>query len=425
MDQNTYQDRLKIVSPTLRSIDLEIPAEEVKKEYEKVLKKYISRVKLPGFRQGHAPREMVEKMFQGEIRDDILDSLIPDNLQQELEALNVYPVSVPRIKSIDFDLEKGVKYQVEFEVWPEITLPDDYLKEKVKLEDIKIEDTEIEVILKNLQENAAEYLPVSDRGVQDGDYVVIEIQGRDLAEKKYMPLEKVVVLSGHAENEPQLNEALAGMKPGEEATFTVNYPEDYKHKRFAGKQVEYRVKVLEIKEKKLPELNDEFARTVDEVDGLESLKEKIKKDLIKHREAERRSQIINDFLSGLADKINLVVPESMIKEEAEAIITRQFREDQLKRIPREAWPQIASEARSQAEKNLKHHLLMREIARKEGISVSDSELDEEIKKIAEERNIPVDKLKEALVKEQRIEDWRLNLLLRKTVDFLEDKIIIK
>jgi trigger factor len=425
MEQNTNQDRLKIVSPTVRAIDLEIPAEEVKKEYEKVLKKYLARVKLPGFRQGHAPREMVEKMFQGEIREDILDHLIPENLRQELEALNVYPVSVPRVKAIDFDLEKGVKYQVEFEVWPEINLPDDYLGEKIKLEEIKIEDSEIETILKNLQENAAEYLPVTDRGVGQGDYVVVEIQGRDLAEKKFLPVEKIVVLAGHPENEPQLNAALAGMKPGEEKTFTVSYPEDYKQKRFAGRQIEYRVKVLEIKEKKLPELNDEFAKTVEEVDSLEVLKERIRQDLIKHREAEKRSQIIDEFLSRLAEKINLSIPESMVKEEAEAIITRQFREEELKKIPQEAWPQIAAEARAQAEKNLKHHLLMREIARKEGLAVSEAELDEEIKKIAEERNIPLDKLKEALAREERLEDWRLNLLLRKTVDFLEDKIIIK
>jgi len=161
------------------------------------------------------------------------------------------------------------------------------------------------------------------------------------------------------------------------------------------------------------------------VDSLEVLKERIRQDLIKHREAEKRSQIIDEFLSRLAEKINLSIPESMVKEEAEAIITRQFREEELKKIPQEAWPQIAAEARAQAEKNLKHHLLMREIARKEGLAVSEAELDEEIKKIAEERNIPLDKLKEALAREERLEDWRLNLLLRKTVDFLEDKIIIK
>jgi len=425
MEQNANQDRLKILGPTVRAMDLEIPAEKVKEEYEKVLKKYISRVKLPGFRQGHAPREMVEKMFQGEIREDILDNLIPDNLRQELEAFNLYPVSVPRVKSIDFDLEKGVKYQVEFEIWPEIKLPEDYLTEQVMLEEVKIEDSEVETILKNLQENAAEYLPVTDRGVIEGDYVVIEIQGKDLGEKKFMPVEKVVVLAGQPENEPQLNEALLGLKPGEEKTFTVSYPEDHKQKKFAGKQVEYRVKVLEIKEKKLPELDDEFAKTVEEVDGLETLKERIRQDLIKHREAERRSKAVDGFLSKLAEKVNLAIPESLVKEEAEAIITRQFREDELKKIPQEVWPQVASEARNQAEKNLKHHLLMREIARKEGIAISDNELEEEIKKMAEERNIPLDKLKEALAREERLEDWRLSLLLRKTVDFLEDKVIIK
>ncbi|HAR36235.1 MAG TPA: trigger factor [Acidobacteria bacterium] len=425
MENNTNEEKIRVVSPTERELDLEISAETVKKEYEKVLKDYVARVKLPGFRKGYAPREMVQKMFEAEIKEAVLDNLIPDNLRQELENLKVVPVNVPTVKSVDFSLDRGVRYRVGFEVWPEFELPPDYLEKKVPRDRVVVEEAEVETVLNKLRENAAEYLPVSDRGVQSGDYVVIEIQGREVASKKFLPLEKVVVLAGHTDNEPQLNDVLPGLKPGEQKTFSVKYPDDYQQKRFAGKEIEYRLKVLEIKEKKLPELNDDFARMVDEVSGLEALREKIKQDLARHKEEEARDRAINQYLEKLAAEINLVIPESMVKEEAQAIISRQFREEELKKIPADLWPRLLEQARKQAESSLKNHILLRKVAALEGLDITAEEFEQELKKISENRNIPLDQLKAALAREDREDDWKLNLLLRKTVDFLAGRIIIE
>ncbi|MGQ9801630.1 MAG: trigger factor [Candidatus Saccharicenans sp.] len=425
MGNNINEEKIRLVSPTERELDLEISAETVRKEYEKVLKDYVARVKLPGFRKGYAPKEMVQKMFEAEIKEAVLDNLIPDNLRQELENLKVVPVNVPTVKSVDFSLEGGVRYRVAFEVWPEFDLPPDYLEKKVTRERVEVEEAEVEAVLNRLRENAAEYLPVSDRGVQSGDYVVIEIQGREVASKKFLPLEKVVVLAGHPDNRPQLNEVLPGLKAGEEKNFSVKYPDDYQQKRFAGKEIEYRLKVLEIKEKKLPELNDDFARLVDEVSGLDELKQKIKQDLARHKEEEARDRAINQYLEKLAAEINLVIPESMVKEEAQAIISRQFREEELKKIPADLWPRLLEQAQKQAESSLKNHILLRKVANREGLEVTAEEFEQELKKVSENRNIPLDQLKAALAREDREDDWKLNLLLRKTVDFLAGRIIIE
>jgi len=425
MEQNSGHERLKVISPTLREVELEISPEEVKKDYEKVLADYVSSVRLPGFRKGRAPKEMVQRMFEAEIREAVLDNLIPENLKQELASLDVAPASLPTVKSIDFDLEKGVKYRVAFEIWPEFELPENYLKKRLNQEEVSVEESEIQEVLKNIQENAAEYLPVADRGVVDGDYVVLEIQGKDIKEKKFLPVEKVVVLAGHEENEKSLNTELPGMKPGEEKKFVIEYPDDYGQKKFAGKEIEYRIRVLEIKEKKLPEINDELARTVEENSGLEALKEKISQDLKNQKQSEANNRLVNGFLAKLAEEVNLVLPESVIKEEAQAIITRQFREEELKKVPAELWPRIAEQARKQAESSLKNHLLLRKIAEREGISVSEAEFEEELKKISGERNIPLSRVRAALNKENREEEMRLNMLFRKTVDFLLDKVIIK
>lgn len=425
MENITKEEKIRVVSPTERELDLEISAESVKKEYEKVLKDYVARVKLPGFRKGYVPKEMVRKMFEAEIKEAVLDNLIPDNLRQELERLKVVPVNVPTVKSVDFSLEAGVKYRVAFEVWPEFELPSDYLEKKVAVDRVKVEETEVEAVLNRLRENAAEYLPVVDRGVQSGDYVVVEIQRKELESKKFLPLEKVVVLAGHPENEAQLNEALSGLKTGEEKTFSLRYPDDYQQKRLAGKEIEYRIKVLEIKEKKVPELNDDFARMIDEVNSLEGLREKIKQDLARHKEEETRDRTINQYLENLAAEISLVIPESMIKEEAQAIISRQFQEEELKKIPADLWPGLMEQARKQAEKSLKNHILLRKVAAREGLEITADEFEQELKKISESRNIPLDKLKAALAREDREDDWKMNLLLRKTVDFLAGRIIIK
>ncbi|MDD8019616.1 MAG: trigger factor [Acidobacteriota bacterium] len=425
MEQNVSQERLKVISPVVRELEIEIQPEEVKKEYEKVVNNYVARIKLPGFRRGHAPREMVARMFAAEIKETILDNLVPEYLKGELESVGVIPVNVPTVKLLDFDLEKGIRFQVTFEVWPAIDLPASYLENKVKEEEVKIEEKEIEEVLKNLQANAAEYLPVNDRPVAKDDYVVIEIQAKDLEARKFMPADKVVVLAGHPENESQLNEALIGLRQGEEKTFLVEYPSDYAQKKFAGKKIEYRIKVMEIKEKKLPEINDELARTIDQVSGLEELKEKIRQDMLKHRQQEIADKALNEFLEKLASDINLSLPDSLVKEEEQAIIRRQFKEDDWSKMPVELRQKVEEQARKQAEKNLKNHFLLRKIIEKEGLKVSEEEYAEDLKKIAEERNIPLNRLKSALDQEEREEEWKLNLLLQKGIDFLKEKVIIK
>ncbi len=426
MDNNTSQEKLKTINPTTRELELEIPAERVKQEYEKVLKEYVARVKLPGFRKGYAPKEMVQRLFDAEIKETVLDNLIPDTLRETLSSLQVVPVNVPTVKNVNFTDEGGVQCLVSFEVWPSFELPADYLEKKVEASRPEVEESEVEAVLNRLRENAAEYLPVADRGVQDGDYVVIEIQGRETASKKLLPAEKVVVLAGHPDNEPRLNEVLPGMKPGEEKNFTVQYTEDFRQKRFAGKEIEYRLKVLEIKEKKLPELNDDFARLVDEkVEGLEALKEKIRQDLLKHKEHEVVDLALDKYLENLAAEINLVLPESLVMEEARAIIASRFREEQLKNMPAEVLASLEEQARLQADKKLKKHVLLREIAAREKLEVTPEEFEQELKEFSELRNIPLEQVKNYVAQDGRDEDWKLSLLLKKTVDFLQGRVIIK
>ncbi|HUM34090.1 MAG TPA: hypothetical protein PKX32_02380, partial [Candidatus Saccharicenans sp.] len=146
---------------------------------------------------------------------------------------------------------------------------------------------------------------------------------------------------------------------------------------------------------------------------------------LRHRQQEAADRALNEYLEKLAAEVNLTLPESLIREEAQAIINRQFREDDWNKMPGELRQQVEEQARKQAEKSLKNHLLLRKIIEKEGLQISEEEYEEDLKKIAEQRNIPLSRLKSALAQDEREEEWKLDLLLQKGIDFLKDRIIIR
>jgi len=261
MSEEAKKSRLIDRSPSRKEIELEIPAEEVETEYERILGDYAGRVKIAGFRKGHAPRDLVKSLFDHDIVHDAYDVLIPRSLDQELKALRLEPVSAPVVRDLDYEPGRPLRCTVAFEVLPEFDLPD-YRAIQVPRRPAAVEEADIAKALEEIRAGAAEYVPVSGRGVAEGDYVVAEIQGKDAKTRRLLPVEKSVILAGHADNESALNEALRGQKPGEERVFRVSYGKDHANKRVAGRDFEYRLKVSEIKEKRVPELSDEFAKSV-------------------------------------------------------------------------------------------------------------------------------------------------------------------
>ncbi len=261
------QSRLTDLSPTRKEIELEIPDEEFRQEYERVLGEYVARAKLDGFRKGHAPRERVRGLFDHDITHDVYDALIPRVLEEELKAIRLNPVNVPELKDLKHEPGQPLRCTAAFEVLPDFDLPD-YRTVRIGKKAVEVSEADLDKALEDIRARAAEYVPVAGRGVADGDYVVIEMQGRDDKTKRLLPVEKAVVLAGHAENEPALNEKLAGMTLGEERPFEVTYPKDHANRRVAGKDIVYSLKVREIKEKKLPDLDDEFAKSLGTPEGL-------------------------------------------------------------------------------------------------------------------------------------------------------------
>ena len=415
------------LSPAKKDIEFELAVDEVVPAYTAIIDRFAQRVKLPGFRSGHAPREMITRMFLDDLRSALIDELAPRALGEGLKTHGINPVSVPIIHDIEFEDDKPLRFKAALEVWPEFELPE-YRKIQVEKVKAAVEDKELDEALDQLRQKAGEYVPVAGRGVADGDYVVVEWKGRDLGSKRLLPTEKAVVLAGHPSNEKVLNENLIGLKTGAEREFEIDHPAEHPNKKVAGKRILYRMKVQDIKERKLPELNDDLAKSVGEGDTLAELRERLRTEILRSRERAAQNEMAERILKTLSEKLTLELPESLVEVESQSILKRRFgvsAEQVNKSLPPEQLAELQTRTLGQARQSLINHLLLDRIAQKEKLSVTEDELVEELKTLAQANRVPLARLRESLEKEGRLDEVRETLVLRKAIDFLVNAAIIK
>jgi trigger factor len=424
LPEKKIKSTLKTISQCKRELELEIPKDEVEKEFQKILNQFSARAKIQGFRQGKAPKDMIKRMFFSEIRKSLLDSLIPKALEAEFKALNLNPVSTPVIKDLNFKESHPLLLTVYFEVLPDFKVSG-YKKINVRKKKLQVTEKEVDQSLEELQQRAAEYVPIEGRGVVDGDYVLAEIKGKELKSKKFLPTEKVLILAGHPENEKILNENLKELKVNEESHFVLSYAADHKNKNLAGKSIEYNLKVVSIKEKKLPPLNDDFAKGLGEYKDLTDLKEKIKKEILVSKDESAKREIAEQIIAKISDKIDVELPETLVEEENISLIRQRLAQIPRQDLNKEKIEAMKKEGRKQAEKNLKNHLILSKIAEMEDFDVSKEEEDQELKAIAKANNVPLAEIIDNLNKEGRREELRNTILGKKTVDFLVKQAIIE
>lgn len=418
----TIRSRATSPSPSKRELEIEVAAEEVSREWDKALLELASRARLDGFRRGKAPKEMVRRLFYSEIKDTVIENLAPRALRESLRAENISPVGTPVISEADFGEGQPFRFKAAVEVLPAFELPA-YKKTRVRRREVRVEEEEVERSLEELRQKSAEYVPVEGRGVADGDYVVIEWQGKDLKTKRLLPTEKVLVLAGHPDNEKALNDNLKGIAPGETRKFVISYPQDHARKKMAGKAVEYEMRVVSIKEKKVPEANDEWAKDLGEYENLAALRQRLRQELEKAKQEAARREMGDEAVKALVEALDLELPESLVEAETASVL-RDWAAHLPADLPSSEVEELRAKARDQAQRNLKSGLLLQKIAGQERLAVGDEEVEEEIKAMAKRNNLPLAQLIEKVNQEGKREDIRHSLLLRKAIDFLLDNAVL-
>jgi len=406
-------------------LTVEVDAEKVNEGLDAAFKKVVKNITLPGFRKGKVPRVIFEKRFGVEaLYQDALDILLPEAYAKAVEEAGIEPVDIPEIDIEQMEKGKNLIFKAKVTVKPEVKLGQ-YKGLEVEKMDTTVTDEDVENELKRLQENYAELVVKEDGKIENGDTAVIDFEGFVDGE----PFE-----GGKAENYsleigsgtfiPGFEDQLIGMQAGEEKEIQVTFPEEYHAKELAGKPATFKVKVHEVKEKRLPALDDEFAKDVDdEVETLEQLKEKIRKRLEEAKKNEAEAALRDALVEKAAENAEIDIPEVMIKNETDRMLREFDQRLQMQGLNLDLYYQFSGQdeaalreqMKEDAEKRVRVALTLEAIAKAENIEVTEEEVNEELEKMAKAYNLEVGKLKELL---GSLEGVKEDLKWRKTVDFL-------
>src|SRR5712692_4514084 len=308
----------------LRELDLEIPAEEVQKATERIAREFARIARVPGFRPGKAPVTLIRRRFAEDIKAELLQSLVPEHIEKAVSEQKLMPVTRPQVDKVDLTEGGPLKFRATFEVLPEFELGN-YKDLEVEVEALEITDADVEKGLNELRERGATFVPAEGRAIQNGDYAQIKLMGTPIGGGEPLQAESVLCHVGAEETIEAFNENLRGAKAGEHRRFEVHYPADYPDQKLTGKAYTYAVEILAVKEKKLPELDDEFAKQVSDAKTMDELRAKMRQNMEAARDERQAEQARDRILAKLIAANEFPVPEALVDHQMDVRLERAAR----------------------------------------------------------------------------------------------------
>src|ERR1044072_834725 len=420
---------LKTISDTVKQIDVEIAADEVRSTYDSVSDRYAKMANVPGFRPGHAPRGVVRTRFKDQIRTEVLRDLLPDAVQRAIAEHKLEPLGEPQLnletaEGLDPLGKQPISFNVTIEVLPEINLGN-YKGLNVERRKRPVADEDIDKVIDNLREGSASLQPVEDRGAQLGDTVTANFYGDFVSEPDAEPLnvEDVDVVLGGEGVVAEITNNLLDVKPDDQKTFRVDYPEDFSSKGLAGKPVEYTVKVNAVRVKELPELDDEWAQSLgEEIESLSDLREKVRADLEARSVNEADGKLRADLVRQLVEAHQFELPDGLVQHQTEqrleSVVRDMVGQGIDPRNPQLDWEKARDSLKEQAGYDLRGSLVLERIAEEEKIEVTPEEIDDEINAIADASRQTPEQVRSILTKQGGERSIAGRLRNRKALDFL-------
>ena len=412
------------VSDTQKNLVVEIDSTTVDAEIDKIARDYGKAARIPGFRPGKVPSKVVRQRFRDQILHDVVHGLIPRAVDEALRDRGIEPVDTPDIKDVVVEEGQPLKFTASFETVPPID-PGDYSTITLKNPTATVDDAAVDDALKGLRERSARYESVEDRPVEMGDSVQLDLERTATGENGEAQTDRhdaVTVDLGAAANPPGFDDALVGMNVGERKAFDVNYPEDYQITELAGTTVKYDATIKAIRKRVLPELDDEFAKDLGDFESLEALKARIRADLEHQMMHENEREIRGELVRQIAERVTIDVPPTLLNREIERR-TEEFvrRLIEQKVDPMKVninWEEFREKQREAAVEAVKSALLLDEVSRRENISASDADVDEEIARYAERTNRTPAAVRARLEKDGGLGAVYAGIRRERTVDFL-------
>jgi trigger factor len=404
-----------------RELDLEIPADEVSKAMERVAKEFAKVARVPGFRPGKAPITLIRRRFADDIKGEVLQSLVPERVEKAVSEQKLTPVSQPKVEQLDFNDGQPLKFRAVFEVLPEFELGN-YKDLQLEMPVMDVVDEDVTKTLEDMRERAAAFAPAEGRPVQDGDFVQLKLTGTPEGEGEPLQADSVLCHIGAEETMAPFNENLRGVNIGDHKDFDVPYPADYPDAKLAGKTYHYSVDVLGIKTKKLPELNDDFAKDVSDATTLEELKKKIREGLEHQRDHKQKDLLREKVLGEIVKLHDFPVPQSLVEHQMDVRLERVVRSLAQQGVDPRAvnidWVSLRKRNEDRAKDDVKAELIVDRIATAENIDVTEEEVEHELEHLAGHSNESAEAIRARLTKQGTLDRIKAKLRSDKTLDWL-------
>lgn len=411
---------MALVEGCKHELEITVPLAEVDQETERVISGLQKKVRLPGFRPGKAPASLVRSRFTNEIRQDVLENLVPKYFRKRVDDEHLQVVGQPNITDVHFHAGEPLRFKAEFEVAPSIELGE-YRGITVPYEEPVVTDQDVDDRIEQIRDQKAEYVNIDPRPIEDGDYAVIalkSIAGVDPPVEQ----DELMLHIGDPDTMTAFTENLRGLSPGDEKDISVTYPEDYARENLAGKTVDFHATVKAIRRKELPEMNDEFARDLGDYQSLEELKQAVRQGIFRDREYKAQQDAKDKIVDQLVEAHDFPVPEIYLDRQIEAQLEQQLRTLAGQGIdPRQLkldWAKVKETQRPRALHDVKASLLLDRIADRDAIEVTRDEVDREVQRIAKQQREPVAAVRMKLEKDGTIRRIASHIRTEKTLTML-------
>jgi trigger factor len=425
----------EIVSPTettetkedgvKREISVEIPAEEVTRETETLIQKYQKVARLPGFRAGHVPASIIRQRFKEDLKSDVVEALVPRYFRKEAEKLGMVPVSQPRVTDLYIHDGEPLRFKASFEIMPEIKV-EGYQELRADHPQIEIKDEEVEEALNNVREQHATFTTIEGSPLGEGDFAQASMNGRpkDVDDKTQpVHMDEVLIEIGGKNTVPEFSANLRGANAGDTREFEVVYPEDINDKRLAGKTLIYTVKVQAVKQKSLPELNDDFAKELGDFTELDQVRKQIRENMLAERKHNAEREAKDKLVAELVKRNDFEVPESLVDRQIDLRLERGLRAlaaqgMKMEDMKKMDLPRLRAGQRDQALQDVKSSLLLERIAEMEKIEVGDDEVNHELEALAHQSKQTPEAIRTRLTQDGGLDRIRNRIRSEKTLEFL-------
>jgi trigger factor len=412
---------LALVEGCKHSLEISIPVPDVESETSRVTGDVQKRARLPGFRPGKAPAALIRKQFAADIRQKVLEALLPKFLQKQIEAENLNVVGTPDVTDVHFHDGEPLRFKAAFEVAPQVELGE-YKGLEVPYQDPEITDEDLAKRIDEIREQKAQYVNVDPRPVVDGDFAVVALESMAGVDGDPVKTEEMQLEIGVKDTFEAFTENLRGITPGEEKEFEVAYPEDYGTAKLAGKTVRFHATLKGIRRKELPELNDEFAQDLGDYRTVDELREAVRKNIFGLRQYEAQQVAKNLIVDKLVDAHSFPVPEVFVDRQIKIRVEQSLRSMAAEGIdPRSLkldWEKVKESQREKAMREVKASILLSKISEREAIHATRDEVDREVEKVAKQQRKPVAAVQMEFEKDGTMGRIASHIQTDKTLNFL-------